>query len=93
MIMAALELRLNWLDPFVAYLSDGSLPNDVKEANKVRITATRFWLSGDGRLYRRSFGGPYLLCLHPSKTADLLVEFMEGYVAATWGAGHSHTVP
>lgn len=37
-----------------------------------------FWSSKDKKLYRCSFGGLYLLCLHPSKTVELLVELHEG---------------
>ena len=51
-IMAASKLGPSWLDPYVAYLSDGSLPNDIKEDEKVQRTTACFWLSEDGRLYR-----------------------------------------
>lgn len=54
-----------------------SLPNDTKEAEKVRTIAARFRLSEDGRPYRLSFERPYILCLHPSKTAELLAELHE----------------
>ena len=77
-IMAVSKLGPSWLDPYVAYLFDGSLSNDIKEDEKVQRTTACFWLSEDGRLYRRSFEGPYLLCLHPSKTAELLAELYEG---------------
>lgn len=66
------------MDPYVAFLSDKTLLKDAKEAKKVQRMATRFWLSDDGRLFRRSFGGPYLLCFHPSKTTELLVKLHEG---------------
>ena len=45
-----------------------------KEAEKVRRTLVHFWLFEDKKLYRHSFGGPYLLCLHLSKIAELLAE-------------------
>ena len=77
-IMATSKLGPSWLDSYVAYLSDGSLPNDIKEDEKVQRTIACFWLSKDGRLYKRSFEGPYLLCLHPSKTVELLAELHEG---------------
>ena len=64
----------SWMDPYISFLSDGSLPTDSKELEKVRRTSTRFWLSEDKRLYQRSFGGPYLLCLHPNRVTELLVE-------------------
>ena len=68
----------SWLDPYVAFLSNRSLLMDDNEAKKVQRTSARFWLSKDKNLYRCSFGGPYLLCLHRSKTIKLLVELHEG---------------
>ena len=38
----------------------------------------RFWLSKDSKLYKRSFSGPYLLCVHPEIVEDLLYEIHEG---------------
>ena len=40
----------------------GELPEDEKHAHKVCIQVVRFTLIND-RLYRWSFGGPYLRCL------------------------------
>ena len=72
------ELGSSWLDLYIAFLSDGSLPTNDKKAKKVRRTSAQFLLSNDKKLYRHSFGGPYLLCLHYSKAAKLLVELHEG---------------
>lgn len=78
MIAATLKLELSWLDPYIAFLCDRSLPNNVKEAEKMQRTVACFWLSEDRRLYRQSFGGPYLPCLYPNKNAKLLIGFHEG---------------
>jgi len=65
------------MDLIINFLVEDHLPNDEKEAERIcRITA-RFWLSEDRRLYWRSFRGPYLLCLHPSKVNELLTEIHE----------------
>ena len=66
------------MDPYVAFLSNGSLLTDGKEAEKVRRTSACFLLFKDKKLYRCSFGGPYLLCLHPCKTVELLAKLHEG---------------
>ena len=71
-------LGLSWMDPIIDFLADDRIPDDEKEANKVRKVATRYWLSRDWKLYHRSFGGPYLLCLHPEKVGQLLAELHEG---------------
>ena len=54
------------------------MPADVKEADRVCWIAAQYWLSVDRRLYRRSFGGLYLQCLHPSKVDAFLTELYEG---------------
>ena len=54
------------------------MPADEKEAKKVRRTTTWYWLLADRKLYRRSFDGPYLQCLHPNKIEELLAKLHEG---------------
>ncbi|XXG88387.1 hypothetical protein AAC387_Pa12g0601 [Persea americana] len=76
--LMCLDLGPSWMDPIVAYLKDDQLPEDKIEAHKIRLKATRFWLSPDGRLYKKSFTGPYLQCVHPSKVEDFLYEIHEG---------------
>ena len=67
-VTAVVTLGLSWIDPIVDFLADDRIPDDEeKEANKVRRVVARYWLSEDWKLYRRSFGGPYLSCLHPEK--------------------------
>ena len=66
------------MDSIVDFLAEDRIPDDKKEASKIRRVASRFWLSTDKKLYRRSFGGPYLLCLHPGKVNEVLTELHEG---------------
>ena len=47
--------------------------------------ATSYWLSEDSKLYRRSFSGPYLLCVHPDQTELLLEEMHEGICGSHTG--------
>uniref|UniRef100_A0A2N9FJP4 RNase H type-1 domain-containing protein n=1 Tax=Fagus sylvatica TaxID=28930 RepID=A0A2N9FJP4_FAGSY len=67
-----------WMDPYVIYFKEGVLPEQKKEAEIIRRKAARFWLSKDSKLYKRSFSGPYLLCVHPDIVEDLLYEIHEG---------------
>ena len=67
-----------WMDPIIEFLAEDRIPDDESEANKIRRVASRYWLSADRKLYRRSFGGPYLLCLHPGKVDELLAKLHEG---------------
>ena len=58
----------SWMDSIIQFLKEDTLPEERTEADKVRRTATRFWLSENQKLYKRSFSGPYLLCIHPEIT-------------------------
>ena len=61
-----LRVSPSWMDPLVSFLKDDVLPKEKLEAEKIRRKAPRFWLSGDHKLYKRSYSGPYLLCVYPS---------------------------
>ena len=73
-VLAIITTRSCWMDPIIEFLADDRVPDDESEVNKIRRIASRYWLSADGKLYRRSFEGPYLLCFHPEKVNELLVE-------------------
>ena len=66
------------MDSIIQFLREDTLPEERIEANKVRRKATRFWLSENQKLYKRSFSRPYLLCIHPEMTETLLEELHEG---------------
>ena len=66
------------MDPIIDFLAEDCVPNDKKGEKRVRRIVAWYWPSEDCRLYRRSFGGPYLLCLHPSKVDKLLTKLHEG---------------
>ena len=81
----------SWMDPIVAFLKNDILPEGKSEAEKILRNATRFWLSEDHKLYRRSYSGPYLLCVHPKVSELLLEELHEGiYGSHTGGRSLSH---
>ncbi|XP_075636771.1 uncharacterized protein LOC142609009 [Castanea sativa] len=67
-----------WMDPIIDFLAEDQVPADEKEVEKVHQAAAWNWLLADCKLYRRSFKGPYLQCLHPSKIEELLTELHEG---------------
>nr|XP_023920168.1 uncharacterized protein LOC112031683 [Quercus suber] len=68
-----------WINPIIDFLADDRLPSDEKEGIRVRRMAPRYWLAEDRTLYRRSFGGPYLLYLRPEKVGELLAELHSGW--------------
>uniref|UniRef100_A0A2N9GX46 Uncharacterized protein n=1 Tax=Fagus sylvatica TaxID=28930 RepID=A0A2N9GX46_FAGSY len=75
----------SWMDPLIAYLRDDCLPKDPKTANAIKRKASRYWLSKEGNLYKWSFSGPYLLCVHPNLVDDLLFEIYEGICGSHTG--------
>ena len=62
----------------VAYIRNETLPEDGFEAKKIRRKSQRYWLSGEGKLYKRSYTSPYLLCVHPEAVVLILEELHDG---------------
>ena len=65
------------MDSIIQFLKEDILPEERIETDKVRRKATRYWLSENQKLYKRSFSGSYLLCVHPELTESLLEELHE----------------
>ena len=81
----------SWMDPLIQFLKEDALPEEKSEANKIRRKASRFWLSEDLKLYKRSFSGPYLFCLHPNAMELILEELHKGICRShTGGRSLSH---
>ena len=79
------------MDPILKFLESDILPEEKVEAEKIRRKAPRFWLSEDKKLYKRSFSGPYLLCVHPETSESILEELHEGICGShTGGRSLSH---
>ena len=79
------------MDFIVLFLKEDILPEGKSEANKVRRKAPHFWLSEDQKLYKRSFYGPYLLCIYLEVSELLLKELHEGICGShTRGKSLSH---
>nr|GEV71871.1 reverse transcriptase domain-containing protein [Tanacetum cinerariifolium] len=66
-----------WMTPIVEYLKEGTLPSDKKEARKLRIKARQYELM-EGILYRRSFLPPWLRCVGPLQTENVVREIHKG---------------
>ena len=71
------EVPPSLMDPIRLYIATGELLNDRYKAHKVQIQSTRFSMI-DGQLYKRSLGGPYLMCLTPEQGQYVLAELHEG---------------
>ncbi|XP_074363564.1 uncharacterized protein LOC141704145 [Apium graveolens] len=67
----------NWMTPYIAYLRDGTLPEDQNKARYLKHKAARFFLE-EGQLYRRIFSAPTLKCVDPEEANYCLREVHEG---------------
>ena len=81
-----IRARPSWMDFIIQFLREDTLPEERIEADKVRRKAMRFWLSENQKLYKRSFSGPYLFCVHPEMTESLLEELHEGICGSHTGS-------
>ena len=75
----------SWMDSIMQFLKEDILTEAKIEVDKIRRKATSYWLSEDGKLYRRSFSRPYLLCVHPEQTESFLEEMHEGICGSHTG--------
>ena len=75
-----IKLGPSWMDPILLFLERDILPKEKSKAEKVRRKVPRFWMSEDKKLYKRSFSGLYLLCVHPEASELLLEEIGRAHV-------------
>ena len=78
----------SWMDPIVSFLKDDTLPEEKSEAEKIRRKAHWFWLFEDHKLYKHSYFGPYLLCVHP-EASELLLEELHERICGSHTGGRS----
>ena len=67
----------SWMDPIWDYLIEGLLPNDPKEASKLRSRSARFTIHREA-LYKRGFFTPILKCIARENADYVLREVHEG---------------
>nr|XP_025611643.1 uncharacterized protein LOC112704995 [Arachis hypogaea] len=67
----------SWLDPITNFLENGKLPDDEKDAVKLRREAAKYAVI-QGQLFKKGFNQPLLKCLHPDQTDYILRELHEG---------------
>ena len=78
----------SWMDPAISFLKEDTLLLDKLVAEKIQRKVPRFWLFEDQKLYKRSFSGPYLLCIHP-ETSELLLEELHKGICRSHTGGRS----
>ena len=73
------------MDPIISYIRDDILPEDRKQARKLKCRAARYTLL-DRVLYRRGFTLPLLRCLDDEEANYVLREIYEGICGNHSGA-------
>ncbi|XP_071695454.1 uncharacterized protein [Rutidosis leptorrhynchoides] len=71
------EEENTWMKPIREYLELGILPEDKKEARKIRIKAPSYKMM-NGALYRKYFLTPWLRCVKPNQASMIIREMHEG---------------
>ena len=81
----------SWMDSIMQFIKEDVLLENKSKADKVRRKAPRFLLSEYQKLYKKSFSGPYLRCVHPEAIELILEELHEGICGShTRGRSLSH---
>ena len=84
-VVAQVGSKPSWMDPIWDYIIDGRLPDDSKEAAKVRARSARF-TNHKGSLYKRGFFTHILKCIAGKDTEYVLREVHEGICGNHIGA-------
>ncbi|CAL1358974.1 unnamed protein product [Linum trigynum] len=74
-----------WMAPIVSFLAHGAVPDDQKEAWRLRRKAARCSII-EGQLYKRSHTGAYLRCLDEEESKQAIKEVHEGTCGMHAGA-------
>ncbi|XP_072073819.1 uncharacterized protein [Arachis hypogaea] len=78
-------LDLGWMTPLIEYLKFDILPEEQKEAKKIRREAQNYTLVRNV-LYRRGISTPFLKCIPTSKAEEVLDEVHSGICGNHLGA-------
>ena len=73
------------MDPIWNFLVDGRLPDDPKEASKIKMRSARF-TNHRGSLYKRGFFIPILKCIAGKDADYVLREVHEGVRKSHWSS-------
>ena len=84
-VVSQVGSKPTWMEPIWDYIIDGSLPDDPKEAAKIRARSARF-TNPKGSLYKRGFFTPFLKCIAEEDTEYVLREVHEGICGNHIGA-------
>ena len=67
----------SWMDPIVAYLKNGEVPEGKTKARILRLKAAHYVLYND-KLYQMGYSMPLLKCVPPFKAEYIMREIHKG---------------
>ena len=76
------------MDPIIAYLKNGKLPENKIKARILRLKAARYVIYDD-KLYRRDYSMSLLKCVTPTEADYIMREIREGICGNHIGGGGS----
>ena len=88
-ICSGSKTDISWMHEIETYLRIGELPEESKQAHKIRVQAACYTLIKES-LYRRFFGGSYLKCLNDIEAQYVLAKLHEG-ICGNYIGGHTLT--
>lgn len=77
-LILSIQPSISWIDPIVAYLRNEIFLGDRKEVERIRHKSPQYWMFEEGKLYKRSYLGPYMLCMHSKAIEVFLEDLHEG---------------
>ena len=75
---------MDWRQPYIEYLTKGTLPDDRYEANKLKKMAKRY-IVNDGKLFKRGLSGILLRCLSGDEAMEVMHQSHAGTLAEHQG--------
>ncbi|XP_059658480.1 uncharacterized protein LOC132304778 [Cornus florida] len=84
--MNVIPYEPSWIDPIIAYIRDGVLPEQRDKVRRIRSNAIKY-ATVYNQLYRRSYLGPYLKCVTPAEAQQILRTIHEGVCGNHSGEG------
>ncbi|XP_024023431.1 uncharacterized protein LOC112092198 [Morus notabilis] len=75
--VAPVDLQPSWMDPIIRYMVSGELPEDRRQAQKMKYHAVRYTMH-DNLLYRRWYLTPLLRCLSAEEAKIVFSEVHDG---------------
>ena len=79
-----LDRTSTWMDGIFQYLTNGTLPDEKIEAQRIQKNAKSFEIV-KGELFKKSYNRPYLKCVTPERGNEVLDDLHQGLCSSHIG--------